>query len=133
MKYYLIPSKNQTNHNAASIENLLDGADIQYYIPTCLIENSEEMEAHGFGNSRALAEVFKERDTLRQQLAEANELREKAEREVERLQKIEKAARGLSFGTDWNKGTHAKKYRPILIEALNPPTADSEKGVDNGN
>lgn len=28
------------------------------------------------------------------------------------------AVRGLCFGTDWNNGTHAKIYRPKLIEAL---------------
>jgi hypothetical protein len=28
------------------------------------------------------------------------------------------AARGLTHGTDWNKGTHAKLYRQKLIEAL---------------
>ena len=28
------------------------------------------------------------------------------------------AVRGLCFGVDWNNGTHAKIYRPKIIEAL---------------
>ena len=40
------------------------------------------------------------------------------------------AARGLSFGEDWNNGTHAKIYRHKLIEAvksLPTPPAQEEK------
>jgi len=40
------------------------------------------------------------------------------EAEVERLQRIEKAARGLACGVDWNNGTHASIYRPELLQAL---------------
>lgn len=34
------------------------------------------------------------------------------------LIEVARAAHGLSFGVDWNKGTHAEIYRPKLIEAL---------------
>lgn len=37
---------------------------------------------------------------------------------IDALIKVAKAAHGLSFGVDWNKGTHAEIYRPKLIEAL---------------
>jgi len=43
--------------------------------------------------------------------------------EVAWLRKIEAAARGLVFGEDWNNGTHAKIYRPQLINALKEPQA----------
>jgi hypothetical protein len=36
------------------------------------------------------------------------------------------AARGLSFGEDWNNGTHAKIYRPKLLKALTPFTQQQE-------
>ena len=38
--------------------------------------------------------------------------------EIARLREIEKAARGLACGEDWNNGTHAKTFRPRLIMAL---------------
>ncbi len=38
----------------------------------------------------------------------------------ENVRRLVEAARGLSFGVDWNNGTHAKEYRPKLIEALQP-------------
>lgn len=40
--------------------------------------------------------------------------------ESEVVKNIVDAARGLSFGTDWNNGTHAKlhRYRQELLDAL---------------
>jgi hypothetical protein len=40
--------------------------------------------------------------------------------ERERVKPLVEAARGLSFGTDWNNGTHAKLhgYRQKLLDAL---------------
>jgi len=39
--------------------------------------------------------------------------------EIERLQSVYNAARGLCHGYDWNKGTHARAYRNQLILAVN--------------
>jgi len=36
----------------------------------------------------------------------------------EKAQVLVEAVKGLSFGVDWNKGTHAKLYRPKLLKAL---------------
>ena len=38
---------------------------------------------------------------------------------LELLVDVAKAAKGLAHGVDWNKGTHAKIYRPKLNNALN--------------
>jgi hypothetical protein len=45
---------------------------------------------------------------------------ERVKRLEEALRPITDAAHGLSFGTDWNNGTHAKThgYRKKLIEAI---------------
>lgn len=40
--------------------------------------------------------------------------------ERKRFEKLVEAAKGLSYGVDWNNGTHAKTYRPKLLEALKP-------------
>lgn len=34
------------------------------------------------------------------------------------VQALVEAAKGLACGVDWNNGTHAKFYRPKLLEAL---------------
>jgi hypothetical protein len=39
-------------------------------------------------------------------------------KEMDILLSIVEAAKGLAHGEDWNKGTHAKIYRPKLIAAL---------------
>jgi hypothetical protein len=38
--------------------------------------------------------------------------------EAVKLRRVAKAAHGLSFGVDWNRGTHSRKYRPKLLAAL---------------
>lgn len=40
------------------------------------------------------------------------------QRVIEAAEKIINAVRGLAFGTDWNKGTHAEIYRPKLLAEL---------------
>jgi hypothetical protein len=62
------------------------------------------------GIMHAHAMMVRDVDDLRAELAKANE--------------IVYLARGLSHGTDWNKGTHAKAYRHKLIKAL----SDMPKG-----
>lgn len=37
---------------------------------------------------------------------------------AEKFKSVIDAAIGLSKGVDWNKGAHAKKYRPKLLKAL---------------
>lgn len=37
------------------------------------------------------------------------------------------AASGLSLGVDWNKGTHAKHYRPKLLKAIAALAAQEPK------
>ena len=37
---------------------------------------------------------------------------------AEQLLELLRAVEGLSTGTDWNKGTHAEIYRPLLLEAM---------------
>lgn len=45
-----------------------------------------------------------------------------AQAEIKRLRD---ALRGLSFGEDWNNGTHAKIYRPQLLKLLAQPSDTS--------
>lgn len=40
------------------------------------------------------------------------------QRVIAAAEKIINAVRGLAFGTDWNKGTHAEIYRPKLLAEL---------------
>lgn len=63
--------------------------------------------------------------TLNAQLTTPADRSKALESEVERQRKVIEAAKGLSFGVDWNKGTHAKIYRPRLLAAI----AELEKGV----
>lgn len=39
--------------------------------------------------------------------------------EIEKLRRVYEHARGMCFGVDWNKGTHAKHHRQKLIQAVN--------------
>lgn len=52
-----------------------------------------------------VSQLSAENDTMRQRLAE--------------LEKVYKHARGLCFGEDWNKGTHAMYHRIPLLHAVN--------------
>lgn len=55
--------------------------------------------------------------------------------EVERLRPVYEHARGICFGVDWNKGTHAKAHRAALIAAVHaveplpfPPPVETGNG-----
>lgn len=45
-------------------------------------------------------------------------------------EKVVEAVRGLSFGEDWNNGTHAKIYRPQIRAALSAYDAAAKEAAD---
>lgn len=47
-------------------------------------------------------------------------------RRLAAAEKVVEAVRGLSFGEDWNNGTHAKIYRPQIRPALSAYDAAKE-------
>lgn len=59
-----------------------------------------------------------ERDTLRSRIAELEAREAALLAKLKVAEEVIETARGLSFGEDWNNGTHAKIYRSKLLEAL---------------
>lgn len=86
-------------------------------------------------NQVHLEMIYRLQDELKQE-REKNDEQYKSFQEwkkvyFEKSKKLLEAAEGLSYGTDWNNGTHAKLhgYRQKLLDALSEYKGDKSAGV----